>query len=330
MTTMTSPSCVATGVREMAEAARWAPSVHNTQPWRFTARDDGLEVRGEPTRALAVLDPDARLRTISCGAAICNAAVAAAARGFQPRVEIQPDAADPELLAVVRLRAAHHVGETEQRLAEAIPVRRAHRRLHRMEASGDEALVELVNRLEPAVRRLGVRLTIADDAARHRLAPLLVRAVREQSSDAGFVHEIARWVRRGQDEALDGVPVESLGTGPYPVDSLVQADTDAAGLRSQDVEESLSWSTVVAVSTPGDGVRDWLAAGRALELLWLHATTQGYVLTFADQATQQAGTRSQLPEVLDVLGYAQLVVRIGHPLVDVPATPRRPLDELLG
>jgi hypothetical protein len=55
----------------------------------------------------------------------------------------------------------------------------------------------------------------------------------------------------------------------------------------------------------------------------------GLVATFADQATQDPRTRQELGEVLDVLGFPQVVLRLGHPLVDVPPTPRRPLEELL-
>jgi len=33
--------------RKAVERARWAPSVHNTQPWHFIVRPDVLELRGD-------------------------------------------------------------------------------------------------------------------------------------------------------------------------------------------------------------------------------------------------------------------------------------------
>lgn len=90
-----------------------------------------------------------------------------------------------------------------------------------------------------------------------------------------------------------------------------------------------SRSSVVAVTTHGDQPRDWVLAGMALEGLLLRASAAGVVATFADQATQIEETRSRLAEALDVLGHPQIVLRLGYPLVDVDAPPRRPLENLL-
>src|SRR6185369_10445952 len=55
-------------VPAVVEAAIRAPSVHNTQPWRFVAHDDVVELWDDPARGLPVLDPVGRDRLISCGA----------------------------------------------------------------------------------------------------------------------------------------------------------------------------------------------------------------------------------------------------------------------
>jgi len=53
-----------------------APSGHNTQPWLFCVRDDIVDLYGDRAQALAVVDPDDRELTISCGAALFNLRVA--------------------------------------------------------------------------------------------------------------------------------------------------------------------------------------------------------------------------------------------------------------
>lgn len=59
---LTSP---ADPLRAAAQAAMYAPSVHNSQPWRFAVHDC-LEVFADRTRALLVINPAARELHISC------------------------------------------------------------------------------------------------------------------------------------------------------------------------------------------------------------------------------------------------------------------------
>src|SRR6185312_15036503 len=84
-----------------ADAARLAPSVHNTQPWRWVVRGDRLELRAAPERQLREQDADGRLMVLSCGAALHHALVALAASGWTYEVERGAGEGD-EPLAVVR------------------------------------------------------------------------------------------------------------------------------------------------------------------------------------------------------------------------------------
>jgi hypothetical protein len=63
-------------VRTVVELAGLAPSVHNSQPWRFAWDGRALELREDRTRALPVLDPSGRERVLSCGAALLGAQLA--------------------------------------------------------------------------------------------------------------------------------------------------------------------------------------------------------------------------------------------------------------
>src|SRR5690348_4913812 len=62
--------------RFVVEAAVYAPSLHNTQPWWFSTGDRELSVHADVERRLAVADPDGREMMISCGAALFTARVA--------------------------------------------------------------------------------------------------------------------------------------------------------------------------------------------------------------------------------------------------------------
>jgi nitroreductase len=59
-------------VRKLIAAVGAAPSIHNTQPWRFWVTDDVVEVHGDPDRMLWAADPRGRALHLSCGAALFN------------------------------------------------------------------------------------------------------------------------------------------------------------------------------------------------------------------------------------------------------------------
>ncbi|MEJ7705137.1 MAG: hypothetical protein WKF47_16480 [Geodermatophilaceae bacterium] len=74
---------IAQAVRRAAVRATMAPSIHNTQPWRFTLNQSSLEIHADWNRRLRVLDPRGRQLLISCGCATFNARVALAAAGYE-------------------------------------------------------------------------------------------------------------------------------------------------------------------------------------------------------------------------------------------------------
>jgi hypothetical protein len=82
--------------------AALAPSLHNSQPWRFRLVDGGVEVHADRTRQLEVLDPSGRELLVSVGAAVFTLRLAIRCEGRIPAVEIFPDPARPDLVALVR------------------------------------------------------------------------------------------------------------------------------------------------------------------------------------------------------------------------------------
>ena len=71
---------VAVALAEAAASAGYAPSVHNTQPWRWRAHPDRLDLYAARDRQLTETDPEGRLLLLSCGAALHHARLALARR----------------------------------------------------------------------------------------------------------------------------------------------------------------------------------------------------------------------------------------------------------
>ena len=78
-------------VRYVVASAVWAPSVHNTQPWRFSADGQEICLHADPVRQLTVADPDGREMLISCGAALFTARLALRSLGYIPEAALLPD-----------------------------------------------------------------------------------------------------------------------------------------------------------------------------------------------------------------------------------------------
>lgn len=165
-------------VLRAAEAARWAPSLNNSQPWRFRRLPHGLRVMEDPGRLA-----DRRSRVLACGAAALNARVTLQALGHAVEVDTDPALDAPTLVATVRTAdgsaAAGATDPLTGALAAAVWRRRTHRRIYRSHAVAEDDLLVLSR----AVRTEGARLSVLDSRARRELGDL-VRATAAGPKDA--------------------------------------------------------------------------------------------------------------------------------------------------
>ncbi len=105
--------------RRVIELACRAPSVHNTQPWRWRVVDgDIIELYADRRRQLLISDPVGRNLALSCGAALHHASVAAQALGLAPAIELAPLREDEDLLARITLSPGTHTAESAESLQD--------------------------------------------------------------------------------------------------------------------------------------------------------------------------------------------------------------------
>jgi nitroreductase len=308
-------------MQALVQAATLAPSSHNTQPWLFRLEGQVIELLADRTRALPVNDPDDRELTISCGCALFNLRVAAAAAGLQAQVEPWPDAADTDLLARVRL-APGRADETDAALQAGMAERRTYRERFAATAVDPMTLRSLVDAVHGEAASLAVL-----DTADQRLAAAALVAEGDGMlwANPSWRRELAAWMhprRRG-----DGLTLPALA---IPVAQVVVRTFDMGhGVAAKDRQLADESPVLAVLTTVGDSPRDWLAAGQALQRLLLLGVQLGLQASYLNQPVQVATLRPKLQQLTGRPGYAQLLLRIGAPTQVKPAAPRRPLADVL-
>jgi hypothetical protein len=307
--------------RTLVEAATAAPSIHNSQPWRFLVGPRRIELYADPRRQLPIADASGRSLLISCGAALFNLRVAAAHLGFHPRVRLLPSE-NPTHVATVEVDHRHSRPGLLDKLYPAIWARRTNRHpfwSRRLPASALGRLVEAVA-CENAVVRI---YDDPDEVA--RIVDLLHDAEFEERNNPVGVAERTSWL--AAEPRDDGVPMESLGPVPKQTGAAFRDLANGARLTRPTASFETT-PTVATLSTKHDGPVDWVHAGQALERLLLVATKQGLAASFMNQPLEQPDLRWLTRSPMTGLGYTQMLMRIGYG-VPVAPTPRRPIADVI-
>jgi len=311
----------------LAAAAR-APSVHNTQPWRFAVGEYAIDLYADPSRRLSQ-DRDGRQMLISCGAALFGLRLAVRGLGYLPVVSLFPDPAHPGLLARVALGPAAPATEAERRMLTALP----HRHTHRGPFDPGPLPAGLLPGLQHDALAEGATLALVAAPARYeKLAALVAEGRRMQARGAGARAEIRRWTRPPGSPARDGVPAAAFGPArPGRPGRLAQRDFDLGRhtglLPAPGPREPPPAATAVLV-TAGDTRADWLRAGQALHRLLAHAATVWVAAALHTQALEVPVIRDLIRARLALPGVPQMLLQLG-PAHTSLATARRAVPETL-
>ena len=307
----------------IATAAR-APSVHNTQPWRFRAGRYVIEMYADQRRKLRA-DPAGREMLISCGAALFGLRLAIRSLGYVPIVHLLPEPALLRLLARIRLGRAEPMTSRESQMLAALP----HRHTHRGPFAPGPLPAGLVAGLQHDALAEGATLALVDRAfVYQQLADIVGAAGRRQGLDPLARAEVRRWSRGPGDPARDGVPAHAFPAwaGRQP-GQLPQRDFDLGrGLGLVATGGPPPAATAVLL-TRGDGRADWLRAGQALHRLLAHAASRWVFASLYTQPLEAAAIRALIRDRLALPGFPQMLLQLGLAHT-IHTTARRPPDDL--
>ncbi|MGB8389237.1 Acg family FMN-binding oxidoreductase [Mycobacterium sp.] len=315
-------------IKKAVELACRAPSLHNSQPWRWVAGLANVDLFADPHRIVTSTDNSGREAIISCGAVLDHFRVAMAAVGWETDVDQFPNPNNHDHLATIDFASADYVAEARRDRAAAILRRRTDRRPFR--APKDWASFEPVLRsaFDPNLATLDV---LAEDA-RPRLveASRLTEALRRY--DDLYHHELRWWTAPSRDS--EGIPETALANEAeqrevdlnrrFPADRHSQKSS--AGIHDQ--------AEILVLSTSGDTREDALNCGQVLSAVLLECTVAGLATCTVTHVTELQASRDVIRELLPGAAAAvpQVLIRVGT----APAgkgtpepTPRRPLRDVL-
>jgi hypothetical protein len=318
----------------LIESAARAPSVHNSQPWRFVVGADSVELWCDPRRR-TWSDISGREMLISCGAALFGLRLAVRSLGYEPQVRLLPDPARLRLLASVRTGRALPLNALESRMLAAVP----HRHTHRGPFEPGPLPRALLAGLQNDAVVEGVELALVRPGLGYeRLAALTAAAARRGDLDPRARATIRRWTRAAadrqrpgpRDDERDGIPATALVAGTVNGEQpgrLRQRDFDLGRHLGLLPTGGAPPAATAILLTRTDSRADWLRTGQALHRLLLHATSDWVFASIYTQPVEDQVTRLLMRTQLGLPGYPQLVLQLGRARTTA-ATARRGPDEL--
>ncbi|QNE16975.1 nitroreductase [Kribbella qitaiheensis] len=303
----------------LISSAGTAPSMHNTQPWRFEINGPVVDVILDEARGLPAADRSGRLILIGLGAATFNLRVAAASLGYETTFATEPDPDRPDI--VTRVFLGSRRSPTPSLAALYGELRRRH--TYRGPMMDLDVPLRVRDRMAAAARSEGGDLRWLDAAGRRQLGGILRVADDLDLHDEDRLTERQQWV--GGERDVEGVPADALG--PLPIGPATVRDLSAGFERPGRGVAAFEQQPLIGIlTTPGDRPSEWLRAGMALQHALLAATSYDLAVSFLNQAVEYIHLRSRVQELVGQGARPQVILRVGYPARASAGTPRRSWD----
>lgn len=320
---------IAADFRYAVELAIRAPSLHNSQPWRWRQHGAELFLELDKERWLAATDPDAHGAVLSCGAALELAKLALQAKGRVVEVHEQAERASDRLATIVVSDRKEPDSHAQTLIAKA-----AERCSDRRPLDGTPALGDFIDEIRKDLSSGTAVHVIHDGKQLTSLAMATEIAEQIELQDPDYRAELAGWT---PDRAVNdqGVPASARSDVPGRRSTVPPRSFDLRAPRAHDVssdDELIERPAFVLVLADGDTRRDWLLAGETTMRIMLRAQQWSLATCALSQPVDRPGDRVRLRHFLNTLTYPQIIIRVGEPMGKAPApkpTPRRSIDEVL-
>jgi hypothetical protein len=303
-----------------------APSVHNSQPWRWVADGKVVRLFLDRRRMVPGTDNSGRQALISCGAALDHFRVATLAAGWRAEIERFPSPQDPDHLASIEFSAVDDVTAAQRDSTEAILQRRTDRL-----PLGQPSYWSF---FEPVLRgsfdNSLVRLDVLSDDVRPLLAKASQLSGVLRRGDTSYHAELEWWT--SPFALTEGVPPAALVSEREQRRVDVGREFPVRSHEDRRPEVKTDSSRILVLSTPEDSAEDALRCGEVLSTVLLECTMALLATCTLTHLIELDQSRDVVRGLLEEHGPPQLLIRVGiaPAMTELPVpTPRRPLDDVL-
>jgi nitroreductase len=341
------------GALALVKAAILAASPHNTQPWLFKVTDASIELYLDAKRNVGALDPYLREEHIGIGCALENLLLAANANGYKPSVTLFngalvliPAEPNPVLLARIDLASGR---QAPSELYDAIPRRHTNRSPFLPHRPIPSQFLDALRTLPDSDP--GVRLFLfTEEADRSKIVRISSAANTEIYSDPEVNRASGHWIRTRWSDVQshgDGLTIDAFGLPP--TDSAIAKEMPLWMLKWAFSKNPRDGYSKLMLSAPLIGIlavhdrygrEDCLRAGRIWQRAHLLATAHGLAGRPSNEAVEMIdyerahGRRPLRARLLgELLGDSAweptFVFYMGYPTLTAPASPRRPVENVI-
>ncbi|MEZ4672395.1 MAG: hypothetical protein R3E39_31200 [Anaerolineae bacterium] len=297
-----------------------APSLHNTQPWRFTIHDNTIDLFADTGRWLKVTDPDQREIYISLGCALENLLIAASHLGYEYKVTYFPNASEREWIAAIQFTETQKShGLADKELFYAIGLRHTHRQVYEMTKPSERDM----QHLQASIDEHDLALQFTDDAdIKQQIDALMTTADAIQFSFDGYRSELVEWMEQG----TFGARWLINRTGQLAT-AYLNVISKQTGLQ---LPSPVNMPLLGFISTRTDDLEARVRAGQAFERLALHATSLNIALQPHTQVLQVASTKRDVARLFPIKEtHPQMIFRLGYTDLAQSGTPRQSVDSVI-
>ncbi|TQC48037.1 hypothetical protein EEB14_17265 [Rhodococcus sp. WS4] len=302
-----------------------APSLHNSQPWRWVATTSRLHLHSDPDRLLPATDAYGRQMVISCGTALNHLHYAFAAKHWRLTIDRMPDPADGHLLSTISFLREPEISTFDRRMMAAI----SRRSTERLPLAAPPAWKESLHDLTALALEFGVQLEDLGSQSRPALGAASHDIASRRRGDTAYQAELRWW--SGHPPFPEGVPEGALlAEQPHgTVDVAREFPPGRTDTDGSDTEHDRA--AIVLLATPTDTKLAWLRCGEALSAVLLACTDRGLATCPVTHLTELPTTRALVRALSTGGGQPQVLIRVGVRIRSrsTSNTPRRPLSEVL-